>query len=316
MTKVYVDMGCLSSDTAQLNFDFANPNVNRLWEIKVTQIPCNTEGHPRGSGCLQYHTGITGQLSTFNFLPTNDNHLANQEYSICIRPEKGMCCIEYSVCPDINSYSFHAVEPDPAVQMALAGIACSTTDYIGIEGAQAFCDSSSHAAQFTQLCGQKFNVINAITADALNLCDCSKPFQVDIFFNDQTDNAIAGDLNTARSRGKFIGPPNSSSTKKRYDAHAKDLSPLLVDDKVAIQDAITKLWDRSGTIVCGGPYRDYHVVLPNGKMIWRNRRFLRIGKSQDKSLDEISGTGVYFPAPEPGLRRSTRPQKKQIHFQL
>ena len=31
-------------------------------------------------GCLQYHTGLTGRLTSFNFLPTNDNHLSNQKY--------------------------------------------------------------------------------------------------------------------------------------------------------------------------------------------------------------------------------------------
>ena len=31
-------------------------------------------------GCLQYHTGLTGRLTSFNFLPTTDNHLSNQKY--------------------------------------------------------------------------------------------------------------------------------------------------------------------------------------------------------------------------------------------
>eukprot|EP00095_Tigriopus_kingsejongensis_P012190 maker-scaffold521_size146803-snap-gene-0.14 protein:Tk12190 transcript:maker-scaffold521_size146803-snap-gene-0.14-mRNA-1 annotation:"hypothetical protein KGM_18655" len=76
---IYVDIGNLASDTAQLNFAFNGASNNRQWEIKVTQIPCNTQGHPNGCGCLQYHTGLTGRLTTFNFLPTNDNHLANQQ---------------------------------------------------------------------------------------------------------------------------------------------------------------------------------------------------------------------------------------------
>eukprot|EP00095_Tigriopus_kingsejongensis_P004177 maker-scaffold47_size466558-snap-gene-0.18 protein:Tk04177 transcript:maker-scaffold47_size466558-snap-gene-0.18-mRNA-1 annotation:"hypothetical protein KGM_18655" len=76
---IYVDIGNLASDTAQLNFAFSGSSNNRQWEIKVTQIPCSTQGHPNGCGCLQYHTGLTGRLTTFNFLPTNDNHLANQQ---------------------------------------------------------------------------------------------------------------------------------------------------------------------------------------------------------------------------------------------
>lgn len=41
---VYVEMGCLSSDTANLNFNFNGATAVRMWEIKVTQVKCNTEG--------------------------------------------------------------------------------------------------------------------------------------------------------------------------------------------------------------------------------------------------------------------------------
>jgi hypothetical protein len=30
-------------------------------------------------GCLQFQTGLTGRLTTFNFIPTTQTHLANQE---------------------------------------------------------------------------------------------------------------------------------------------------------------------------------------------------------------------------------------------
>ena len=30
-------------------------------------------------GCLQYHTGLTGRMTSFNFIPTSDNHLRNQK---------------------------------------------------------------------------------------------------------------------------------------------------------------------------------------------------------------------------------------------
>ena len=31
-------------------------------------------------GCLQYHTGLTGRFTSFNFIPTGDNHLKEQKY--------------------------------------------------------------------------------------------------------------------------------------------------------------------------------------------------------------------------------------------
>ena len=35
-------------------------------------------------GCLQYVTGTDGRLTTFNFA-SNTQHLADQNYNICIR---------------------------------------------------------------------------------------------------------------------------------------------------------------------------------------------------------------------------------------
>ena len=43
------------------------------------------------NGCLQYHTGIDGRFTTFNWGSTPVvQHLRNQDYRICIRQEEGM----------------------------------------------------------------------------------------------------------------------------------------------------------------------------------------------------------------------------------
>ena len=43
------------------------------------------------NGCLQYHTGIDGRFTTFNWGGTPvTQHLRNQDYRICIRQEEGM----------------------------------------------------------------------------------------------------------------------------------------------------------------------------------------------------------------------------------
>ena len=36
-------------------------------------------------GCLQYNTAATGRITTFNFDDADSTHLANQQYSYCIR---------------------------------------------------------------------------------------------------------------------------------------------------------------------------------------------------------------------------------------
>ena len=42
------------------------------------------------NGCLQYHTGIDGRFTTFNWGGATSQHLRNQDYRICIRQEEGM----------------------------------------------------------------------------------------------------------------------------------------------------------------------------------------------------------------------------------
>eukprot|EP00094_Tigriopus_californicus_P008988 TCALIF_08663-PA protein Name:"Protein of unknown function" AED:0.10 eAED:0.10 QI:186/0.87/0.77/0.88/0.5/0.55/9/0/225 len=192
---IYVEMGCLDSDTVSVNLNIDGSTAVRMWEIKVTQVKCNTEGQPRNCGCLQYHTGLTGRLTTFNFLPTNDNHLAKQEYSICIRQEAGMCCVEYTVCADASSYSLEA-KNDDGTNMQDSN--CSK-DYVGIEGGSATCNASPGDVLFTQFCGNVFTTDEAATMN-MPICDCTKPFRVDIFTDEDTDEAEAT-ANEKHSRG-------------------------------------------------------------------------------------------------------------------
>ena len=35
-------MGALASDTATLSFAFGGSSTNRMWEVKVSQIPCGS----------------------------------------------------------------------------------------------------------------------------------------------------------------------------------------------------------------------------------------------------------------------------------
>lgn len=73
--------------------------VSRLWEVRVIQVPF-TQRAP--AGCLQYHTGSTGIIQTMNFAD-NGRHLAEQDYSICMRQEEEMCSIAYEPCHE-NSF--------------------------------------------------------------------------------------------------------------------------------------------------------------------------------------------------------------------
>ena len=91
----------------------------------------------------------------------------------------------------------------------------------------------------------------------------------------------------AKEREKKASHHEYSS--EHYDRTAHSLSPLQVGQRVRIQDHVSKLWDRTGTIVeADQDKRTYHILLQSGRLFIRNRRFLRPIKSAQKSTDSQS----------------------------
>ena len=112
---IYWDLGRDSTATATISMTFSTvalvAGTGRSFEIKVTQISCNDENAPE-SGCFQYHAGLTGRITTFNWDATTTAtqvHLANQQYNICIRPAEGMCCVQYMPCSFDASFTTTAM---------------------------------------------------------------------------------------------------------------------------------------------------------------------------------------------------------------
>ncbi|XP_076308485.1 uncharacterized protein LOC143223895 [Tachypleus tridentatus] len=91
---VFVDTS--QADEAFISFHFGKQDFSRKWAIQVLQIPCQApEAAP--PGCLQYYTGATNVIKSFNFNenPSGVHFLNNIFYSICIRRELGRCSITY-----------------------------------------------------------------------------------------------------------------------------------------------------------------------------------------------------------------------------
>ena len=64
-------------------------------------------------------------------------------------------------------------------------------------------------------------------------------------------------------------------TEEYYSWKSKILRPLKVNAEVRLQNPLTKIWDRVGCIVGVRRTRDYFIKLPCGKVMWRNRKFIR-----------------------------------------
>ena len=60
-----------------------------------------------------------------------------------------------------------------------------------------------------------------------------------------------------------------------YNTHARPLTDIEIGSTVALQNQQTKRWDIYGKVVAIGPHRRYHVRTQSGRVLVRNRRFLR-----------------------------------------
>jgi hypothetical protein len=96
---MYIDAGLGQSNPIILTAITSGPKFPRSWRIRISQIHCSSI-FKADQGCLQYYTGVSGRIKSFNFDSSSGRQLSNQDYSICIRTERNFCSIQYSACPD------------------------------------------------------------------------------------------------------------------------------------------------------------------------------------------------------------------------
>ncbi|XP_011179810.1 uncharacterized protein LOC105210499 [Zeugodacus cucurbitae] len=98
---MYIDAGLGQSNAIVLSV-ITSGTFSRIWRIRVTQIHCGSLSRA-DHGCLQYFTGISGRVRSFNYNPVTGRQLSNQDYSVCIRTERNFCSIQYNACPDTEN---------------------------------------------------------------------------------------------------------------------------------------------------------------------------------------------------------------------
>jgi hypothetical protein len=95
---------------------------------------------------------------------------------------------------------------------------------------------------------------------------------------------------------------------KSFNRSAHPLPPLVIGDSVIIQDHKTKRWSTPEIIVEVGPFRNYLVKTPAGRLFRRNRRFLRVFSPripQPQPPASASTTTTPFQQPGPALPTAT-----------
>ena len=100
------------------------------------------------------------------------------------------------------------------------------------------------------------------------------------------------------------------STAAFYNSHAHTLSNINVGSHVAIQNPQTKIWDIYGTVTEISPQRRYYIKTKGGRVLVRNRRFLRRRVPTSIPTD-ISQAGSNQPPTQQSstLRRSSRDKR-------
>ena len=93
-----------------------------------------------------------------------------------------------------------------------------------------------------------------------------------------------------------------------YNRHARALPDINVGSNVAVQNHTTKRWDIYGVVVEIGPNRRYSVRTNGGRVLIRNRRFLR-RRVPILPPAHLPGTTCSDMSPPP-VRRSTRPHAR------
>jgi len=203
--------------------------VTRMWDVKVTQYGCGNMDSSGPPGCLQYYTGVTGDIESFNFPQKGTNvvadttHLSNQRYSVCIRREANMCAICYTATEPMAVAE--ATQGPFGVSVSTAAAAAKsaidtrcTTDFIEIPGGVARADATAFgngnavalaAANIgaRRLCGRKLNFADD-NAAAAEVCSSVTPFRIGVNFNgdeatDGTPTALNDERDTAT--GGIVG---------------------------------------------------------------------------------------------------------------
>jgi len=129
---MYIDMGLSSNSPIVLTTVTSGQSFERSFSVKVTQLECDSLSKA-GDGCLQYFTGVSGQMFSFNYNNAEGLQLSNTDYTMCVRMERNFCGIQYTACPDAANtppQAFSVTGGSPTLG-SVVGTSC-ITDWITI----------------------------------------------------------------------------------------------------------------------------------------------------------------------------------------
>ena len=167
-------------------------------------------------GCLQYHTGVSGQMSSFNYNDASGLQLSNTDYSICVRMERNFCGIQYSACPDaVNTTPMSFSITGQGTDTSSVGVQCST-DWITIPCATNSNDpvaqTGTPAVCVDRICGMVFNSVQGANSPSVPVTSYSKPFQISVHTDGAESSSSPAETNNRGFCFNYVQQPCNSST--------------------------------------------------------------------------------------------------------
>ena len=146
---------------------------DRYWNILVRYIECDSLSRPYDKDCLQYFTGLSGNVMSYNFLQSVQDeyfHLNSMSYRSCVRSEKGYCTIRWTPDHNVNiPYKITGQTPgnNAASTQSRAGDAGCRTDFLIIPGGHngdmsCIVHGSRPTPTTDRYCGTELNCISGV----------------------------------------------------------------------------------------------------------------------------------------------------------
>jgi len=152
---MYAEFGNSATDTISLTFTYGSTTSAKTNNVLTRQIPCRVN-YKAPTDCVQYFTGISNQIYSYNF----GQMLGSMDYNNCIRMEEGYCGVTYREVSGTTPDAFSLLpnpSPGTVVTCPASFINIPKLSEDGITGlgapSEAFFDFSS------VICGAAFGII-------------------------------------------------------------------------------------------------------------------------------------------------------------
>merc|ERR1712241_113121 len=213
-------------------FNYGSATTARAYTIHVIQYSSSNEmGGP--PGCLQFYTGTTGTVKTFNYVTATEatsTHLQNQDYNVCVRALADMCSLCWlpstvgtSATPTRGSFALSNGGSTSAANGAAAGVlsgsgAACADDYVIIPQGVTTAAIANAAtipvrANGERFCGRRFNPSVTGVKPDVSICSSSKPFKMTVVTDGGEVATTAAAVQTGATNEGSISAANAADNR-------------------------------------------------------------------------------------------------------